>query len=618
MGKIMAPFKSMVKLPYTSVGPDGFRKVIALENGMITAEKNAAIEFQHPFFKQGKANLLENIKRKVSAVRAEDLRVCSEDLQKVLSEVQEMREQQNNMDVRLASMRRKNKALWKEVAVLRQKHSQQQKLLSKILQFILSLMRGNYIVGVKRKRSLTDASGASPSKFSRQYIHLPVEHGNAVAISEHDPNSENDTGIIIQDITNTVDDATDELLTLVHTSGSNGELQTTQEHDLPVYEASQPIELSYTEPDYPAQVADNPFNSSAVGNHAVELHSTQVNAPEDPASVIDSILNENNSTTQSDAFLEREEIQDFLNCIDASLEELQAMLSGKKFNFGSESFSDTFNPELPALDTNLTDASSNMENIEDLTDSVEELGTSERETGNKAILELTGPHDLEGTWKSSITLPCVYVPSQDFVQQTVIWTLERDQSPSTIFRRDSSDDHILLSQYRGRVSVPNSRPGDVSLEIEKLEVSDSGHYTCKVTWIAQDKSLLTRERTTRVNVVKEYQGTSLPLYLIILIVVLPVAVVCVVIAVVLCKKETKKDNPNEVTCPNSKNHTRGETYSGVNDKCTYEEAKSRGENNYTSQPVEKNEYETIGTMKNSDYATLVKATASEYELGDVP
>ncbi|XP_074818478.1 heat shock factor protein 3-like isoform X2 [Natator depressus] len=278
----------------------GFRKVIALENGMITAEKNAAIEFQHPLFKQGKANLLENIKRKVSAVRAEDLRVCSEDLQKVLSEVQEMREQQNNMDVRLASMRRENKALWKEVAVLRQKHSQQQKLLSKILQFILSLMRGNYIVGVKRKRSLTDASGASPSKFSRQYIHLPVEHGNVVAISEHDPNSENDTGIIIQDITNTVDDATDELLTLVHTSGSNGE-----------------------------------------------------------------------------------EIQDFLNCIDASLEELQAMLSGKKFNFGSESFSDTFNPELPALDTNLTDASSNMENIEDLTDSVEELGTSERETGNK-------------------------------------------------------------------------------------------------------------------------------------------------------------------------------------------------------------------------------------------
>ncbi|XP_034638200.1 V-set and immunoglobulin domain-containing protein 4-like isoform X2 [Trachemys scripta elegans] len=328
-----------------------------------------------------------------------------------------------------------------------------------------------------------------------------------------------------------------------------------------------------------------------------------------------------------------------------------------------------------------------------------------------AILELTGTHNIEGIWKSSVTLPCVYRPSQDFVQQTVIWTLDRDQSPATVFRRDSSGNHILLSQYRGRVSMPNSTPGDVSLEIEKLEVTDRGHYTCKVTWRTQNKSLLTRERTTTVNVVKVavtkpivrpgplgftvpkgartsltcsangsppityrwfkgepggnavhvsshavlmfdslrtsdmgkyyceaenrarsqviqqsdavqltvrgYQRTSLPLYLIILIVVLCVAMVFVVIVVVLCRRKTKKDNPNEVTDHNSMNLTRGETCSGVNVKCTYEEAKSRGENNYTSQPVKENEYETIGTVKN-DYATLVKATASEYELGDVP
>jgi len=34
---------------------------------MITAEKSSVIEFQHPFFKQGKAHLLENIKRKVQS-----------------------------------------------------------------------------------------------------------------------------------------------------------------------------------------------------------------------------------------------------------------------------------------------------------------------------------------------------------------------------------------------------------------------------------------------------------------------------------------------------------------------------------------------------------------------
>lgn len=39
-------------------------------------------------------------------MRPEDLKVCPEDLQKVLSEVQEMREQQSHMDLKLASMKR--------------------------------------------------------------------------------------------------------------------------------------------------------------------------------------------------------------------------------------------------------------------------------------------------------------------------------------------------------------------------------------------------------------------------------------------------------------------------------------------------------------------------------
>ncbi|XP_074864091.1 V-set and immunoglobulin domain-containing protein 4-like [Carettochelys insculpta] len=330
----------------------------------------------------------------------------------------------------------------------------------------------------------------------------------------------------------------------------------------------------------------------------------------------------------------------------------------------------------------------------------------------KAILELTGPQDIEGTWRSSVTLPCVYVPSPDFVQQTIIWTLERDQSLHTVFRRDSSGDHIMLSRYRDRVSVPNNTPGDVSLEIETLEVPDSGLYTCKVTWRAQNKRLLTRERTmilrvTKVAVTKPiirpgnlgltvpkgartiltcsasgsppiiyrwfkgepggdavpvsnhaelmfdslqmsdtgkyyceaengasaqvirrsdavqltvegYQETGLPLYLIILIVALCVAVVFVVIMVILCKRKTKKDHPKEVTYHISKSITRGQTCSGINDMGIYEEATPRAKNSYTSQPVKENEYETIGSSRNNDYATLVKATESEYEMGDVP
>ncbi|XP_069723799.1 heat shock factor protein 3-like isoform X2 [Phaenicophaeus curvirostris] len=345
----------------------GFRKVIALENGMITVEKSSVIEFQHPFFKQGKAHLLENIKRKVSAVRTEDLKVCTEDLHKVLTEVQEMREQQNNMDVRLANMKRENKALWKEVAVLRQKHSQQQKLLSKILQFILSLMQGNYIVGVKRKRSLTDAAGASPSKYSRQYVRIPVESGQAMAFSEHNGGDEdgNGTGLIIRDITDTLENATDGLLAVAHTSNRARETQAALDPSLPVCQVSQPDQLDCAEPIPPFHVSDIP-KSSEMGNAAVELHTAQPSAPEDPASVIDSILNENNSGSQNDPLLDREEIQDFLNCIDASLEELQAMLSGKQYNFGSEAFSD----------------------IASLAESTEDLGVSERETTGSKDMQL--------------------------------------------------------------------------------------------------------------------------------------------------------------------------------------------------------------------------------------
>lgn len=31
-------------------------------------------------------------------------------------------------------------------------------------------------------RSLTDAAGASPSKYSRQYVRIPVESGQAVSL----------------------------------------------------------------------------------------------------------------------------------------------------------------------------------------------------------------------------------------------------------------------------------------------------------------------------------------------------------------------------------------------------------------------------------------------------
>ncbi|NXE99275.1 VSIG4 protein, partial [Menura novaehollandiae] len=119
-----------------------------------------------------------------------------------------------------------------------------------------------------------------------------------------------------------------------------------------------------------------------------------------------------------------------------------------------------------------------------------------------AFLDLSGPNEIKGVWKSSVTLPCAYVPVEDLVQQTLSWAVVHDQSSGTIFRRDGSGDHVLLSEYRDRVSVPKDAPGNVSLLILDLEVSDGGTYTCQVTWRARNNSLIAKEITTKVKVVK--------------------------------------------------------------------------------------------------------------------
>ncbi|XP_054145717.1 V-set and immunoglobulin domain-containing protein 4 [Melozone crissalis] len=119
-----------------------------------------------------------------------------------------------------------------------------------------------------------------------------------------------------------------------------------------------------------------------------------------------------------------------------------------------------------------------------------------------AFLELSGPSEIKGVWKDSVTLPCAYVPVEDLVQQTLTWTVVHDEGSGAIIRRDDSGDQVLLSEYRDRVSIPKDDPGNVSLLILNLEISDKGTYTCQVTWRDSNNSLIAKEITTSLEVVK--------------------------------------------------------------------------------------------------------------------
>ncbi|XP_047200103.1 heat shock factor protein 1 [Hippoglossus stenolepis] len=182
----------------------GFRKVVHIEHSGLVKPERDDTEFQHPFFIRGQEHLLENIKRKVtnvsSSVRQEEVKVATDEVNKILTDVQLMKGKQETIDSRIVAMKHENEALWREVASLRQKHTQQQKVVNKLIQFLVSLIQTNRILGVKRKipLMLNDSSPAhSMPKYSRQFS---LEHMQAAAnlFSADSPVS---SGPIISDIT---------------------------------------------------------------------------------------------------------------------------------------------------------------------------------------------------------------------------------------------------------------------------------------------------------------------------------------------------------------------------------------------------------------------------------
>ncbi|KFP99634.1 Heat shock factor protein 2, partial [Leptosomus discolor] len=134
----------------------GFRKVVHVDSGIVKLERDGPVEFQHPYFKQGREDLLEHIKRKVSeklvcGKPVTKNKISQEDLSKIISSAQKVQIKQDTIESRLSALKRENESLWREVAELRAKHLQQQQVIRKIVQFIVTLVRNNQLVSLKRK-----------------------------------------------------------------------------------------------------------------------------------------------------------------------------------------------------------------------------------------------------------------------------------------------------------------------------------------------------------------------------------------------------------------------------------------------------------------------------------
>ncbi|XP_044100702.1 heat shock factor protein 1 isoform X3 [Neovison vison] len=364
----------------------GFRKVVHIEQGGLVKPERDDTEFQHPCFLRGQEQLLENIKRKVTSVstlKSEDMKTRQDSVTKLLTDVQLMKGRQESMDSRLLAMKHENEALWREVASLRQKHAQQQKVVNKLIQFLISLVQSNRILGVKRKipLMLNDGSSAhSGPKYGRQYslqhVHGPGPYSAPSpaysSSSLYSPDAVASSGPIISDIT--------ELAPSSPLASPGGSVD-----ERPL--SGSPLVRVKEEPPSPPR---SPRVEEASPGHP----SSVVEIPLSPTALIDSILRESEpapaapATPLTDAgarhpspspppasapekclsvaCLDKTELSEHLDAMDSNLDSLQTMLTSHGFSVDTSALLDLFSPSVTVPDMSLPDLDSSLASIQEL------------------------------------------------------------------------------------------------------------------------------------------------------------------------------------------------------------------------------------------------------------
>ncbi|XP_031785474.1 heat shock factor protein 1 isoform X3 [Nasonia vitripennis] len=132
----------------------GFHKKVSVELGGLKCDRDE-MEFAHQYFCKDHPYLLEHIKRKIASNKTQDpsqAPIKPELMNRMLTEVRSMRGRQEHFDSRLGAMKRENEALWRELALLRQKHHKQQQIVNKLIHFLVSLVQPNRNSGLSMKR----------------------------------------------------------------------------------------------------------------------------------------------------------------------------------------------------------------------------------------------------------------------------------------------------------------------------------------------------------------------------------------------------------------------------------------------------------------------------------
>lgn len=118
-----------------------------------------------------------------------DEKIKKEEVKSILMDMKGIKGKQESIDSFLGNLQRENEALWREVALLRQKHQKQQQIVEKLIQFFLTLVH-NRGIGLKRNFPLMiDAKngGAPNMSMVPNERSGPVIHDVTDNLLEEDP-----------------------------------------------------------------------------------------------------------------------------------------------------------------------------------------------------------------------------------------------------------------------------------------------------------------------------------------------------------------------------------------------------------------------------------------------
>lgn len=126
----------------------GFHKIVGPHDGTLSVLGDQQVlhevcEFRSAVFQRGNYQPLVGLRRKAGTPEAAQMRAANPDLQRAFRDIVAIKQQQERVQRQLQDLQEQNQTLWTDVLALRERHSEQARVIKKILRFLLGVYQAS-------------------------------------------------------------------------------------------------------------------------------------------------------------------------------------------------------------------------------------------------------------------------------------------------------------------------------------------------------------------------------------------------------------------------------------------------------------------------------------------